>query len=281
MQTRKPAGKFQLWLHTSGQWCKKHRGQFYYFGTDQEEAEKRYRAEWDDILAGRAPRRPVNSTTVAELANAFLTAKRLRVDAGELSARQWAEYHRTCEALVDSFGRTREVASLRPADFGKVRAKAAKRLGPPALAKFIQMVRTVFIFAYKAELIEVPVRYGDQFDKPPRRIMRLERARRNVRLIEAIDLWKLLDAADPQLRAMILLGLNCGYGQTDCATLQLPDLAIRPGWLESPRRKTGIARRCPLWPETVEAIDAVHGVRSEPKDAADAECVFLTTRGRR
>lgn len=281
MQTKKPAGKGALWLHPSGQWCRKHKRKFHYFGTKREEAERRYREEWDDIVKGKAPRRSSDSPTIADLCNRFLTAKRLRVDGGELSSRQWAEYHSTCDKLVATFGRDARVVDLLPEDFGRLRAKAAKRLGPPALAKFVQMVRTVFIFAYKSDLIEVPIKYGDQFDKPSRRVMRLQRAKKDAKLIDATTVWKLLEKAELQMRAMILLGLNAGYGQADCAALQRLDLLTKPGWLVSPRQKTGIARRCPLWPETIAAIEAVHRIRPESLDAADADCVFITTRGRR
>ena len=242
MPKRKASGKRSpLWLHPSGQWCRKHKQEFHYFGTDREEAERRYREEWDGIINGKKPRRRGGSLALGDLCNRFLTAKRLRVDAGELSSRQWAEYHTTCDTLCSTFGRDTKVTDLFPEDFGRLRAKAAKRLGPPALAKFVQMVRTVFIFAYKSDLIEVPIKYGDQFDKPPRRVMRLERAKKDAKLIDAADVWKLLDKADTQMRAMIFLGLNAGYGQADCSSLQRKDLTARPGWLMSPRQKTGIA----------------------------------------
>ena len=80
---------------------------------------------------------------------------------------------------------------------------------------------------------------------------------------------------------MILLGLNCGYGQSDCSALTRTALSHRPGWLESPRHKTGIARRCPLWPETVAALEAVHPVRPKPFDPDDDDLVFVTLKGRR
>jgi integrase len=182
---------------------------------------------------------------------------------------------------VDTFGRLRQVTDLRPDDFGRLRAKAARRLGPFALAKYIQMVRTIFIFGFKSELLSVPVRFGDQFDKPSKKVMRLERAKNGPKLIDAATAWKLLDAASQQLRAMILLGLNAAYGQTDCSGLQRTTLAARPGWIDAPRQKTGVARRCPLWPETIAALEEVRRVRPEPKDPADANCVFITYKGYR
>jgi integrase len=57
-----------------------------------------------------------------------------------------------------------------------------------------------------------------------------------------------------QLRAAILLAINCGYGNTDIATLKRTDLDLDAGWLKTYRSKTGVDRRCPLWPETIEAI---------------------------
>jgi len=112
--------------------------------------------------------------------------------------------------------------------------------------------------------------------------MRLERYCRRPKLIRAADVWKLLDEADVQLRAMILLGLNCGFGQKDNADLQRSALAGRPGWIDAPRTKTGIARRAPLWPETVAALREVERTRPDPRDAErDGGCVFLTSQGRR
>jgi hypothetical protein len=49
--------------------------------------------------------------------------------------------------------------------------------------------------------------------------------------------------------------------------------------IDYPRPKTGIARRCPLWPETVAAIRAALAKRPAPKDEADAALVFLTRCG--
>src|SRR5262245_29286567 len=97
-QTGKRADRFPLWRHKgTGLWCKKHKGEFHYFGADKDAAQKRYLAEWPDIIAGRVPRAQAGSVTVRQLVNTFLTSKRDRVDSGELSAQTWAEYHRACE----------------------------------------------------------------------------------------------------------------------------------------------------------------------------------------
>jgi integrase len=54
---------------------------------------------------------------------------------------------------------------------------------------------------------------------------------------------------------------------------------LKSGWIDYPRPKTGIARRCPLWPETVQALEAVKAKRKEPKDNAHKELFFVTKYG--
>ncbi len=89
----------------------------------------------------------------------------------------------------------------------------------------------------------------------------------------------MIDSAGPQLRAMIFLGVNCGFGNTDCGTLPTKALDLRRAWVDYPRPKTGVPRRCPLWPETVEAIELAASSRPKPKDKAGAGLVFLTRCG--
>ena len=183
--------------------------------------------------------------------------------------------------ILKHFGKTRVVIDLRPNDFGRMRDTVAKRYGTHALAKFVQLVRSYFHFAFESELIDRPIRYGAEFDKPSARSLRMARLKSGVKLIEATDVWKLHNSADPQLRAIVLLGLNCGYGPADCAALNREHLKSRLGWACFPRPKTGIDRRCPLWPETLEALEAVEKVRWVPHDEVDTDAVFLTRQGRR
>ena len=57
---------------------------------------------------------------------------------------------------------------------------------------------------------------------------------------------KITLAVNPTLRAMILLGVNCGFNNKDCADLPLKALDLDGGWINFPRPKTGIPRRCPF-----------------------------------
>ena len=109
--------------------------------------------------------------------------------------------------------------------------------------------------------------------------MRLERAKRGPRIFEAAELKMTLDKAGTPMKAMILLGINTGLGNTDIATLPSKAVDLKHGWLDFPRGKTGIGRRCPLWPETIVAIREAIDVRPKPKRQEHAGLLFITKYG--
>jgi len=71
------------------------------------------------------------------------------------------------------------------------------------------------------------------------------------------DVHRLLDTADCQMKAMIWLGLNCGFGCNDCAELKWSDLDLANGRVKLARKKTGVSRDLPLWPETSQALEKI------------------------
>jgi integrase len=78
---------------------------------------------------------------------------------------------------------------------------------------------------------------------------------------------------------MIFLGINAGFGNSDCGNLPLSAVDLDAGIVTYPCPKTGASRRCPLWPETVEAIREVLARRPKPKKTEYANLVFLTRFG--
>jgi len=251
-----------------------------YFGRDRDAALQRWLDEKDDLLAGRVPRVRNDGLTVRDLANHFLTAKINRRDAGEIAPRTFDEYKASCARVVERFGKTRLVNDLTSSDFEALRANLAKTRGPVALGNEVQRVRMLFKFAYDEHLIESPVRHGQGFRKPSKNVMRQARAAKGKRLLPADKVRAAIDCASPQLRAMLLLGFNCGFGNGDCANLPLESLDLESGWVDFPRPKTGIDRRCPLWPQTVVAIREAIAARPQPTDPAHARLVFITKYGR-
>ncbi len=283
----KPYPEYPLTPHPAGVWCKKIRGKLHYFGKwdDPDGALKEYLDKKDALHAGRKPREDTAGLTVKQLCNKFTIAKTKSRDAGELTPRSLSDYQAACHLLLKHFGPSRLVADLDPDDFAELRAKMAKGWGPSTVGNVIQRIRVVFKFAFDNGLIDRPVRYGQGFKRPTRKTLRIHKAKQGRKLFAAEEIRQLLGyppwrpAAGIHLQAMILLGINCGLGNADCGNLPLSALDLDNAIVDYPRPKTGIARRCPLWPETVAAIRASLTVRPEPKDPDDAGLVFITRYG--
>jgi integrase len=278
----KPYREFPLTPHAGAkQWCKKIRGKIHYFGplSDPDAALTKYLDQKDALHAGRTPRPETEGVTVKNVANAFLNHKLDKMNAGELSVRTFAKYNEVTDLLVKHLGKSRLVADLRPDDFTKLKNVMVKRWGPLRVADFVQHIRSVFKHAFDAELIDRPVRFGPGFARPSQKVLRLHKAKQGPKLFTAEEVRKLLGAAGPQLRALILLGVNCGYGNNDVAGLPRSGIDLEGGWIDYPRPKTGINRRCPLWPETAQALRDALAKRPEPKDPADAGLALLSQRG--
>jgi integrase len=240
---------------------------------------KKYLEQKDDLHAGRKPRPALESLTVKDLINEFLNHKKGRVQTGELTRRMFDDYKAACDLLIEQFGKSRLVDDLGPDDFSEVRNKLAGKWGPHRLAGTIQRIRSVFKFAFDEKLIGRPVSFGQSFKGPSKRTFRLERAAQGPKLFTQKEILELLAEAGTHLRAMILLGINCGYGNSDCGTLPLSAVNLETGWIDYPRPKTGIPRRCALWPETVDALKQSLAKRPEPKDSKDSGLVFITKYG--
>jgi len=78
---------------------------------------------------------------------------------------------------------------------------------------------------------------------------------------------------------MILLAINCGFGNSDCGQLPIDAVDLDGARIDYPRPKTEIPRRCKLWPETVASLRAWLVRRKEPTDNKDAGLIFVTTFG--
>lgn len=291
---KKPYPDFPLAPHASGTWQKKIRGKIHYFGRwgkvvdgkmtrlpgdGWKEALDEYKVQADDLHAGRTPRPKTAGLTVADLCNHFLTAKKNKLDAGELTPRLFAEYRATTDLVVAAFGKGRLVDDLRPDDFAALRAERAKKWGPVRLGDFVQKVRSVFKYGAENGLLDRPVLFGSEFKKPSRKTLRLHKAKGGKKMFTRDEVRGLIESAGVPFKAMLLLGINAAFGNTDAGTLPLAALDLEGGWVIYPRPKTGIERRCPLWPETVQALRDALADRPTPKQPGAEGLVFVTKYG--
>lgn len=276
-----------------GRWCKRVRGVLHHFGRAGGSRDGAL-AEWlrvkDDLLAGRAvarqPARP-SVLTVKLVGDTFLSAWTAKVRDGRMKGATFDDYLRAIDDFSAVVGAGRDPSDLRPEDFGRARRAWSDRMGPWALDRNVQAVRTMFRWAVDvARLLDRAPWYGDQFGKSTegdKRLAGRAKARtRGDRRFTVEELATILAEAGTPLKAMVLLGLNGGMYATDIARLRRSDLKQEGRLLvvDFDRTKTGgVWWKFPLWPETREAIDAALALARKARDPADADLVFLTVRG--
>jgi integrase len=280
-----PYPGFPLKAHPGGSWVKRWRGKDYSFGgwSDPQKALERYQREWPYILKGERP--PAFSSqdgcTLQFLVNSFLEAKERAVRSGELSIHSWRDYHRTGKALVTRLGRDRLVSQLGPSDFASYRQHlAASFPSPVTIGNEVNRARILFHWAAETRLIPQAVHFGPDFEKPKATVVRKYRREGGKKLFTRDEILTILAECSPQLRAMVLLGINGGLGPSDCGRLPLTALDLKTGWLDYPRGKTEIERKIPLWKETLAALSTATQERPSPKRKEDAGLIFLTRYGR-
>jgi len=287
---KKPRPDFPLFPHASGKWCKTIRGKSYYFGTwnDPSSAEQEYLDVASDLHAGRSPSSEKNGdagVALRECCNAFIRSKRTKMEGGNLSPRTFMGYDKICRLLIQEFGANRSISDLGPADFEKLFAVMSKKFGVLAIGTQITIARSVFKYAYETDLLEKPIKFSPTFKAPSKGDIRKFKAKakhkNGSKTFTAAEIRLILDEADLQLRAMVLLGINCGFGNTDCANLPQTAIDFDNGWIDFPRVKTGAERKIPLWPETIAALKETIANRKDAANPDDEHLVFITKYGQR
>ncbi len=287
----KPYPEFPLFAHANGQWAKKIAGVMRYFGPweDHECALGRYLSDRDELKAGVVPRSRVEAmkdvATVQYLCNRFLSAQNAKVGRGEVSVRSFGDYLPVCKMVVEFFGEKKLAAGMTPADFAAFRRSFPRDWSLQYQANIIQRVRTVFAFGVSEDLLSELPKFGSEFQKPSSLEIRKKRQAKALK-DGTLDLTKdeihelIASSTVPFLKPCILLGINAGFGNTDCSELTIKVVDLKTGWLDFPRPKTGIPRRVKLWPETVAALLEYQEHRVDPFDPEDAHRYFLSTHGR-
>ena len=244
--------KFPLTLHPTGQFCKKIKGKLYYFGTNKQEALKRYLEEAVFLYSGKDQRRNVTNGNVSikTLCNLYLDHQNSRVEAGELTIRHYADQVKSLRKFVRFFGQHCPVNTITALDLQNYKRKLQKSYNSTnRINLHIAIMKSMFHWAKKNEVLEV-IPNIDAVSKV--KVIRKKQATFSVKQIR-----NLLRDSEPQMKAMIWLGLNCGFGNTDCSQLLWKNIDFKKSRVHYPRGKTGINRDLVLWPETVKAIKAL------------------------
>lgn len=290
IKPNKPYPTFPLTAHPNGQWCKKVRGKVHFFGiwAEPETALNRYLTLAVDLHSGRQPHNSTVSAeglTVKETCNAYLNWQKDKMEANEIGERWFEDCRSILKGFAKSLGNNRLVADLRPDDFQQYRNRQAKGLGVHALTREITVVRSVFKYAYESDLIDRPMKFGTGFSAPSAAMKRKAKAQverqHGKKLFRKEELLSILNSSGPLLKAAVLLGLNGGFGNLDCAKLPISAIDFEVGVIEYSRPKTGVRRIVPLWPETTDALRKIlTDERPKPADEKSAKLALLLPTGR-
>ncbi|MHC4538816.1 MAG: tyrosine-type recombinase/integrase [Planctomycetota bacterium] len=245
-------GRFPLTLHKTGQYCKKIGGRTYYFGTDKEQALQRYLHQAAYLhLAGGRPARPADrAISLGTLSRLYLDHQQSRALVGEITGRHLYDQRLILRALLRFIGPKRPVTQIATLQLQAYRQRLIEA-GHSAntINNHLSTIKAMYHWARDNELIEHLPRL--------RAVKKVRTPRQQKSTFNPGQIGRLLDHARPQMKAMIWLGLNCGFGCTDCAELCWPDLDLQRGRVQLARGKTGIGRNLPLWPETIAALKAL------------------------
>lgn len=258
----KPSRDFPL-TPVNGYWRKIINGTAEYFGPRwcaPEVALAEYLNAREALEAGRPRPQAKEVVTLHEALDTFLKDKEIAVVKGELTHRAWREYRDICDHITRVLGGRTSIHNLSPLDFRRLKDSI-----PGNVSSVANLVgRAMVAFNWVQKRYEMKLQFGDQFNKPKLLAIRKHRASLPNRKAQPEHILQMIEhAKNPQVKAMIWLGINCGFGNSDVGKLEIPTVKADTGWLDYPRPKTGVQRRVKLWDETVDSLREVIGRREK------------------
>ncbi len=223
-------------------------GKRLYLGSDKEQALRRYHEVGLSGTVGSIEQAsPPVDLSAKELANRFLAAQRAN----------WRNPQGTLKSYRDWVGRfLKDHRQLRVAEFTIERFASWKLslkergYSPESINHYLSAVRAMFRFAEDTGLMDKAPKLKRVRNEPKQRIGSAEKP-----IYSADDVRQLVSVANVQLKAMVMLALNCGFGPKDLHDLTWQD--IKDGRITLPRSKTGVCQTYLIWPETQDLLDQV------------------------
>ena len=233
---------------------------------------------------------PAEAVTVTQLCKLYLKHRSEKATRGEIT---WGTFRAdfVMAARVEKLlGANQAVWSLTTEDLMDLRtalfdeAKLSFNTGTTELTRIKSMLK----FARLKKLTPLSSDEWREALKAPASLA-VERQREKNGYSEATAVYTpeevraLLKGANARLKTMILFAINCGFGNDDIGCVALSDLDLtdpQNAWVSLKRSKTRRARRNPLWPRTVEALQEVMKDRPEPERVEYGRLVFLTRGGK-
>jgi integrase len=303
-----PFERFPLRPHRNGQWYKSvwnsrtKRTEQFYFGrwADDPTGE---RAISDPVTGWLARRNAIkagienvrvertgNDPSLGELMKRFLTFKRNKTQAGELSLTTLGDYLREIERFVIFIKPGCGAGALQPEHFSAYMNYLIvhRKLGRRARKRVRAYVTAFLRYGAKNGWYSMPNMGTDwEVSATDPDSIRQAKARAGQKdfsgvILNGRDIDRLIQGASPAFRALILLGINCGMGPADLGRLTWERIDLSRGRFSFPRPKTGVMRVGHLWKRTRLTLMRVRSLRHNRaaiERDGEAALVFVTRKG--
>ena len=161
--------------------------------------------------------------------------------------------------------------------------KTGRQISASTVRNMVATLRQFLYWCDDEGIWQAPGRLAKTFAVDRRKLLTNEERRRAANGVETFtleELCKLWQTANEQRRLYTALGLNCGFAQTELATLRTweieTDEAGVPVRIARERRKSEIHGEWTLWPETARLLK----LRMDRTPANKEDIVLLTRNGR-
>jgi len=244
--------KFPLTLHSTGQYCKKIKGKMYYFGKDKKQALERYLEQAAFLHNGKTKMfKTINrNMTLRSLCSIYLQHQQAKASSAEITVRHYADQSTCLKKFMSFIGQHRRINEISTLDLQNYKRKLKRAYNSAHRVNLhISIMKTMFHWARKNDVLD----HIPNIDAvSSAKIIHKQRY-----VFASEEIHRLFDFADVQMKAMTWLGLNCGFGCTDCAQLKWSDMDLASGRVRLARGKTGVPRDLPLWPETIQSLGKI------------------------
>jgi integrase len=187
----------------------------------------------------------------------FLDRKLVEVDAGEITSGRYESYRCEIEAFQGWVGAESAIQAVSAAILEDYLTHLQKEVSRKAItaktaAGRLNTVKQFIRGLWEVELIGLPRNIDS-------RKMKITVPAPKKRIIPLRDVKNLFKTAEGRVRLYLLLMLNCGFGQTDIATLRHDEVDWKKGRIQRKRSKTKKHDRVPevnypLWSETFQLL---------------------------
>lgn len=212
--------------------------------------------------------------TIKGLVAAYLSIRRTKAKAGELSSKQFAEDKTNLDVLLAfcSMQEVKQIEQLNESvliDFQTAMRKATiktdgrKPISPFTANKRLKVLKRWLLWCFESGYLET-------LPRNHRKLANIKLPKPNPQFLPVEDIRVLFNDAKPRVQLYIALALNCGYTQIDIATLTHEMVAS--GIVRRERHKTQADQTHKLWPVTQALIE-------REKTGTETELLFLNQNG--